>query len=123
MQAPWKPGGTTSLSPSSTVPDPEEAVAQSCAAVFGTGRRGVIHDGDAIMHAECRIGDIVLIMGGADGAPAHLHLYRRDPDTAFGQAVPEDATVVPPKEEHGVSDRRGGVQSADGATWRRARQC
>jgi uncharacterized glyoxalase superfamily protein PhnB len=117
----WKPDGYTSLAPYLIVADPE-AVLQFCEAVFDAPRLRVIHDGARIMHAECRIDDTVLMIGGAEGPPAHLHLYLPDPDAAFDRAIAAGASVVQPMEEKGDGDRRGGVQSPDGTTWWLAKQ-
>lgn len=117
----WKPQGYTSLSPYLLVPDPE-AVLAFCEAVFGAERLRVISEGDRIVHAECRIDDCVLMIGGAEGPPAHLHLYLTDPDAAFARALEAGASEVQPMMEKGDGDRRGGVQSPDGTTWWLARQ-
>jgi PhnB protein len=79
--------------------------------------------GDRIAHAECRIDDTVLMMGGDAGAlPCHLHVYLPDPDAAFERAVAAGAKIIQPMLEQGDGDRRGGVQSGDGTTWWLARQ-
>ncbi|MEL7117185.1 MAG: bleomycin resistance protein, partial [Pseudomonadota bacterium] len=80
----YKPDGYTDLAPYLVVPDPE-AVLTFCSEVFGAQRLRVIHRPDgSVMHAECRIGDTVLMMGGqAGGAPLTLHLYLPDPDHCF----------------------------------------
>jgi PhnB protein len=119
---PWKPDGYTSLAPYLIVEDPE-AVLSFCERVFGAERLRVIRDGERIAHAECRIDDTVLMMGGAPGGPAaHVHLYLPDADEAFDRAVEAGATVVQPMTEQGDGDRRGGVESADGTTWWLSRQ-
>lgn len=74
------------------------------------------------MHAECRIGDTVLMMGEADGPPTMLHLYLADPDAAFDRAVTNGAEVIQPMMEKGDGDRRGGVRSPDGTQWFLSRQ-
>lgn len=113
----YKPAGYTDLAPYILVPDPE-AVLAFCETVFGGTRLRVIrNDGKGITHAECRIGDTVLMMGQAGGPPAMLHLYLRDPDAAFSRAVSLGATVVQPMTESGDGDRRGGVRTRDGTQW------
>ncbi len=121
MSGGWKPEGYTSLSPYLIVADPE-AVLAFCETVFEATRLRVIHDGARIMHAECRIDDTVLMMGGAEGPAAHLHVYLADPDAAMARALKAGATLVQPMAEKGDGDRRGGVQSADGTTWWLSRQ-
>jgi hypothetical protein len=63
---PWKPEGYTSLAPYLIVADPE-AVLDFCVKVFDAERLRVIPYGDRIAHAECRIDDTVLMMGGMRG--------------------------------------------------------
>lgn len=118
----YKPDGYTDLAPYLVVPDPE-AVLSFCETVFGAERLRVFHDGDRIMHAECRIGDTVLMVGGAEGgSPATLHLYLRDPDAAFDKALASGAEELQPMMEKGDGDRRGGFRTACGTMWYVARQ-
>lgn len=87
----YKPGGYTDLAPYLLVKD-AEAVLKFCENVLGATRLRVIPDGSGgIMHAECRIGDTVLMMGEADGPPAMLHVYLSDPDAAFARALAHGA--------------------------------
>jgi uncharacterized glyoxalase superfamily protein PhnB len=118
----YKPAGYTDLAPYLVVADPE-AVLAFCETAFGATRLRVIPDGDRVMHAECRIGDTVLMMGGSPGGPAaHLHLYMPDPDAAMARALDAGAELVQEMREDGDGDRRGGVRSACGTTWWLSRQ-
>ena len=118
----WKPDGYTDLAPYLLVKD-AEAVLKFCETVFGATRLRVVpRDGGGIMHAECRIGDTVLMMGEAEGPPAILHLYLPDPDAVLDRAVAAGAEVVQPMMEKGDGDRRGGVRSPDGTQWFLSRQ-
>ncbi|EPX80063.1 VOC family protein [Litoreibacter arenae] len=118
----WEPDGYSDLSPYLLVKD-AEAVLAFCETVFGATRLRVIPTDDGgIMHAECRIGDSVVMMGEADGPAAMLHLYLDDPDAAFDRAVANGAEVIQPMMEKGDGDRRGGVRAPDGTQWYLARQ-
>ncbi|SNS00414.1 VOC family protein [Antarctobacter heliothermus] len=118
----YKPDGYTDLSPYLILSDPE-ATLQFCEAVFDATRLRVFHDGDRIMHAECRIGDTVLMMGGAEGgADAMIHLYLPDPDAVFAKALAHGAVEIQPMLEKGDGDRRGGFRSACGTQWFVAKQ-
>lgn len=117
----WKPPGYTSLAPYLFVADPD-AVLAFCAQVFRAEPLRVIRDGDRVVHAECRIDDTVLMMGGAEGAASHLHLYLPDAEEAYARALAAGARPVQPLEDKGDGDLRGGVQSPDGTTWWLARQ-
>lgn len=118
----YKPDGYTDLAPYLQVRD-AEAVISFCETVFGAVRlRMIPREGGGIMHAECRIGDTVLMMGEADGPPAMLHLYLDDPDAAFDRAVAAGAEVIQQMTEKGDGDRRGGVRAPDGTQWFVSRQ-
>lgn len=118
----YKPDGYTDLAPYLLVKD-AEAVLSFCEMVFGATRLRVFRNNDnGIMHAECRIGDTVLMMGEADGPAAMLHLYLPDPDAAFDRAVAAGAAIIQPMMEKGDGDRRGGVRAPDGTQWFLSRQ-
>ncbi len=118
----YKPEGYTDLAPYLLVKD-AKAVLEFCEAVFGATRLRVIAGEDGgIMHAECRIGDTVLMMGEADGPPTMLHIYLDDPDAAFDLAVAAGAVVVQPMMEKDDGYRRGGVRAPDGTQWFVSRQ-
>lgn len=117
-----KPEGYTDLAPYLLVPD-ADAVLRFCEVVFQATRLRVIaREGGGIMHAECRIGDTVLMMGEADGPPAMLHVYVEDPDAVLKRATAAGAEVIQPVTEKGDGDRRGGFRSPDGTQWYIARQ-
>ena len=120
---PWKPDTYPSLSPYLLVVD-AQAVLDFAAAVFGaTPLRVVRDDAGAIVHAECRIDDSVLMMGQTpDGTACHVHLYLPDPDAAFAKALDHGATAIRAMEEQGDGDRRGGVRDPQGTSWWLSRQ-
>ncbi len=118
----YKPDGYTDLAPYLLVKD-IEAVLTFCETVLDARRLRVIaSESGGIMHAECRIGDTVLMMGKADGPPAMLHVYLSDPDAAFERAIANGAQVVQPMREKSDGDRRGGVRAPDGTQWFLSRQ-
>lgn len=118
----YKPDGYPDLSAYLLVKD-AKAVLTFCEDVFGATRLRVIPDDSGrIMHAECRIGDSVLMMGETDGPPTMLHLYLDDPDTVFERAVRAGAEIIEPMTEKGDGDRRGGVRAPDGTQWWISRQ-
>lgn len=118
----YKPDGYTDLAPYLIVSD-AEAVLTFCEIVFAAERLRVVPaDHGGILHAECRIGDTVLMMGEAEGPSAILHLYLADPDAAFARAIAIGAKVIQPMTEKGDGDRRGGVRAPDGTLWYLSRQ-
>ncbi len=118
----YKPEGYTDVAPYLLVPD-AEALLSFAERVFDAERLRVMpREGGGIMHAECRIGDTVLMMGEAEGPPAMLHLYLPDPDATFARALDAGAEELQPVMEKGDGDRRGGFRSPDGTQWFVARQ-
>ncbi|KRS11796.1 hypothetical protein XM53_13860 [Roseovarius atlanticus] len=118
-----KPQGYPDVSAYLIVPD-AAAVLDFCAAAFNADRLRVIaRDGGGILHAECRIGDSVVMMGEMpDGPDAHLHLYLADAEAAFDRAVAAGAEIVQPMQSQDDGDLRGGVRDTSGTTWWIARQ-
>lgn len=119
----YKPDGYTDLAPYLVVSDPE-ATLRFCETAFDATRLRLFRrDDGSIMHAECRIGDTVLMIGGmGGGAPAMLHLYLADPQTVFDRAVAAGAEVIEPISDKGDGDQRGGVRAPDGISWYVARE-
>jgi uncharacterized glyoxalase superfamily protein PhnB len=112
-----KPQGYNSLSPYLIVENPD-AVLDFCEAVFGGERLRTVRDGDRVVHAECRIDDSVLMMGGMPGGlQAHVHVYVSDPVATTRRALDQGATLVREFEDTDDGTRPGGVQSRDGTTW------
>jgi len=73
---------------------------------------------DAIVHAEAKVGDTVVMMGEAEGgAPVNVHVYVPDVDAAMERALLAGAGLVQAAMEKGDGDRRGGVKAPDGTTW------
>ncbi|MDO5658337.1 MAG: VOC family protein [Paracoccus sp. (in: a-proteobacteria)] len=118
----YKPESYNDLSPYLLVRD-AAAVLRFCEVVFGaTSLRVFRGDDGRVVHAECRIGDSVLMMGEAEGSPVLLHLYLEDPDAAFARGVAAGAEIIQPMEAKGDGDRRGGLRAPDGTQWYLSRQ-
>jgi PhnB protein len=81
------------------------------------------HDGPggAVMHAEVRIGDSVLMLADANekhpATRSAIHLYVNDVDATHASALKAGAvsTMAPATQFYG--DRSGGVRDAFGNTW------
>lgn len=74
------------------------------------------------MHAEVRIGDSVVMLGGgpnlkAAPMPTSLWLYVRDADAVFEAAVRAGATVLKPPMDQPYGDREGTVTDVGGNQW------
>jgi uncharacterized glyoxalase superfamily protein PhnB len=73
-------------------------------------------------HAEVRIGDAHVMMGGMPGMsfpqiPAALHLYVPDVDATFRRAVEEGSQPLYPPTDQFYGDRDAGVKDPFGNTW------
>lgn len=114
----YKPEGYTSLSPYLVVDDAQE-VLDFVKAVFGTDPLRVFRGDDgALVHAEVRIDDSVLMIGQSPGGPdAHLHVYVDDSVAVFARAIDAGGTVVDELRRRDDGDRRGGVRDTTGTTW------
>lgn len=81
----------------------------------GTGSAGGIH-------AEVRIGDSMVMIGG-DGAwqgepsPASLYLYMDDVDSVYARALQAGATSITEPADQPYGDRIAGVKDAFGNVW------
>lgn len=92
------------------------------AAAFGaTVKERVARPDGAIMHAEMRIGDSLVMMGEASAEhpaqPASLHLYVADADATYKAALAAGATSVRAPTDQFYGDRTGGVRDPAGNTW------
>ena len=117
----WKPTGYPSMSPYLICND-AEALIDFTAKVFGSTllRRFDRPDG-SLMHAEVRIDDSVLMIGGAapgfEPTSPHIHLYLADAEDVFNRAIAEGAEVVQPMARKEKDDLRGGFRDPSGTNW------
>jgi len=75
----------------------------------------------AVMHAEIKIGDSIVMMGeGGEGGkhfPAMLYLYVEDMDAIYQQAIQAGAKSIREPANQIYGDRVGGVEDAFGNQW------
>ena len=75
----------------------------------------------SIMHAELRIGDSVVMVGGAGGEnlpqPAMLHVYVEDCDATYNRALEAGATSLREPENQFYGDRSAMVKDTWGNSW------
>ncbi|HTV02080.1 MAG TPA: VOC family protein [Luteitalea sp.] len=78
-------------------------------------------DTGAIMHAELRVGDTLVMLGQANdryGAkPAALYLWVDDVDAAYAKALAAGASSESAPEDKPYGHRNAGVVDANGITW------
>ncbi|MFT3889905.1 MAG: methyltransferase domain-containing protein [Arachnia sp.] len=118
----WKPNSYPSLSPYLICQNAEGLIAFIEAAFGGTLQRRFDRPDGSLMHAEVRIDDSILMIGGgattARSGPVHLHLYVPDARAAFDRAIGAGAIPVSgPAQKTDDDDLRGGVQDPWGNTW------
>jgi PhnB protein len=74
-----------------------------------------------VAHAEIRIGDSMIMLGGARGewqpTTSSLYLYVEDCDALYEQALRAGGTSIQKLTTHFYGDRSGGIKDAAGNTW------
>jgi uncharacterized glyoxalase superfamily protein PhnB len=117
----WKPAGYPSMSPYLISPDAEALIRFAEAAFGGVLLRRFDRPDGSLMHAEVRIDDSLLMIGGgataARSEAPHVHLYVPDVQAAFARAVEAGGSVVQEPQRKGDDDLRGGVRDPAGTTW------
>ena len=122
MTVDWKPKGYSSLSPYLVSGNAEAAIGFMVDALGGVPVRRYERPDGSIKHAEVRIDDTVVMIGGAiegwPAVPSHVHLYVPDVDVAIARALAHGADLVQPASTSPDDpDRRGGVRDPGGTTW------
>jgi uncharacterized glyoxalase superfamily protein PhnB len=72
------------------------------------------------MHAEVKIGDSMVMVGGGPGIaerPTAIHLYIPDVDTVYQRALQAGATSLFAPSDHDYGERSGAVQDPTGNRW------
>jgi uncharacterized glyoxalase superfamily protein PhnB len=118
----WKPDNYPSVSPYLICSDGDALIAFVEQAFGGVLQRRFNRPDGSLMHAEIRIDDSVVMVGGgatpAQSTAPHIHLYVPDVVAAFARAVAAGAIVVQePERKRADDDLRGGVQDASGTIW------
>jgi PhnB protein len=123
------PDGYHTLTPTLTVRDGAKAI-EFYKKAFGAQERMRLAGPDGrLMHAELKIGDSIVMLGGeqpgmSDRAPSaaagptgSLYMYVPDVDAAFKRAVEAGAKVVMPLGDMFWGDRFGMVEDPSGHHW------
>ena len=118
----WKPAAYPSVSPY-LICENAEAIIGFLEHVFEAAlvRRFDRPDG-SLMHAEVRIDDSIVMIGGAatdhQSPGPHIHVYVRDPQAVYDRAILHGAEPVQaPTRKRPDDDFRGGFRDAAGTTW------
>jgi PhnB protein len=120
----FRPAGFHTVTPYIIVHD-APALIEFTTRTFGAEERSRATGSAGGVHAEVRIGDSMLMIGG--GAPelswrgeqrqTALHLYVEDTDAAFQRAVQAGATPIQQPVDQEYGERSGGVKDAFGNYW------
>jgi uncharacterized glyoxalase superfamily protein PhnB len=117
--AEWKPTNYPSVSPYLICTDAEALVRFITEAFDGILLQRRDRPDGSFMHAEVRIADSVVMVGGGrteeQSTSSHVHVYVPDAEATFKRAVIAGADIVqkPERKEY----LRGGVKDPSGTTW------
>lgn len=117
----FKPDDYPEISPYLLLDDPEASLDFIERMFRGERMRIITGDAGRIRHAEIRIGDMVLMMGGTmAGWPAqqaNFHYYVPDVDAVYARALELGATSVQEPMKQDDPDRRGAFKDPGGIIW------
>lgn len=121
MSTPYKPEGYNTASPYLIVNN-ARLVADFLQDVFAaTVLRKFERPDGSIKHLEVKIEDSVIMIGeSVEHWPAnsmHLHVYVRDVDATYNQALATGATSLQEPAQQDDPDRRAGVVGPGGNSW------
>jgi PhnB protein len=113
------PDGVHNVNPYLVVPDPDGLIDFLTGVLGGRVVQRSVFEG-ATTHAEVRIGDSMVMIGGSrggGGSPAMLYVYVDDCDAAYARAIAAGAESLMPPADMFYGDRSGGVKDASGNSW------
>jgi PhnB protein len=115
------PGQMNAIQPYLFLRDAEKMV-PFLESAFGAKAEGVHKSPEGtVAHATVRIGDATLEFSEAHGpwqpSPCHLHLYVRDTDAVYAQALRAGATTIEAPNDKPYGDRSAGVKDPWGNSW------
>jgi PhnB protein len=118
------PLGFHTVTPYMIAPD-AEAILSFAKQAFGAEETFRIAGGAGGLHAETRIGDAMLMMGGGisgkpfSGKPnmTALHIYVKDTDAAYKKALQAGASSISEPQDHDYGERGASVKDPFGNFW------
>ncbi len=114
-----RPEGFHSVTPYITVQQPGELI-DFLTTAFGAEEKFRTTGSAGGMHAEVRIGDSMVMIGGAPHIPAMptaIHLYIPDVDAAYQRAVDAGAKSLMEPTDQPYGERGAGVEDLGGNRW------
>ena len=117
----YTPNDFHTVTPYLIVPDPSQVIAFA-KEVFGAEERMSMKDDTGqVRHAEIRIGDSVVEMGGVTeqwkAMPAALHVYVPDVDATHAKALAAGGTELHAPMDQFYGERSSGVADPAGNQW------
>ena len=120
----FRPAGFLTVTPYIVVHD-TPALIDFVTRAFGAEERSRATGSAGGIHAEVRIGDSMLMLGGGapelswrgEQRPTALHLYVENADAAFERAVQAGATPIQQPADRDYGERSGSVKDAFGNYW------
>jgi uncharacterized glyoxalase superfamily protein PhnB len=113
------PDGVHNVNPYLVVDDPNGLIAFLTQVLDAREVHRSVFEGRTT-HAEVRIGDAVVMIGGAQGwtpTPAMLYVYVDDCDAAYAGAIASGAESIMEPADMFYGDRHGGVRDPFGNSW------
>lgn len=115
------PEGYHSVTPYLIVPDVPGLLPFLHDAFDGVETERVQRPDGSIVHAECRIGDSIVMIGAASqeypSRPATLYLYVADADRVYARAIDAGADSIAEPADQFYGDRAGGVRDRWENAW------
>jgi uncharacterized glyoxalase superfamily protein PhnB len=120
----FMPPGFHTVTPYLVVENADDLV-EFAARVFSAEKRHRSISPSGGVHAEVRIGDSMLMIGGGSterplgrpAMPTALHIYVEDTDATYRKALETGATSVYAPVDHEYGERGGGVKDPQGNVW------
>ncbi len=121
MSASPVPKGYPRVSPYLIVDNAAATTACMVDVLGGSESRCTTTPGGDIMHAEVRIGDSVVMVGGANpewpAVPAAVHVYVDDVDATYARALEAGVTSISEPATQPYGDRSAYVKDTSGTMW------
>jgi uncharacterized glyoxalase superfamily protein PhnB len=122
MSVPFQPAAYHTVSPYLLVADAAKMIDFMVRVFNGTEIERHPRPDGSVGHAEVKIGDSVVMMGGVSGdewkpMPASLYVYVPDVDAAYKRALDAGATSAMEPAVQFYGDKMGGVTDPAGNLW------
>jgi PhnB protein len=121
MAVNWKPEGHHTVTPYLIGRGTAELIEFLKQSFGAQERERLMRSGGAIMHAEVKIGDSVVMMGEASdefkAMPTSIHLYLEDVDAAYERALRAGGKSLREPTDQFYGDRSAGIEDASGNQW------